>query len=86
MSPSRPKTATPAILIAPDGHILAVTERGRARTATLAEAATWMPLIEAVPGVIAVSPQITGAGFLTRGAQVAQVSVTGWNRGANPRS
>lgn len=34
-------------------------------------------LIEAVPGVRAVSPQITGAGFLTRGAQVSQVSVTG---------
>jgi lipoprotein-releasing system permease protein len=41
----------PAILIAPDGHVLAVTERGRARTATLAEAATFVPLIEAVPGV-----------------------------------
>ncbi len=67
----------PAILIAREGHVLAVTERGRARTATLAEAATFIPLIETVPGVIAVSPQITGAGFLTRGAQVEQVSVTG---------
>ncbi|MFN3844230.1 MAG: ABC transporter permease [Paracoccaceae bacterium] len=67
----------PAILIRPDGQVLAVTERGRARTATLAEAATFIPLIETVPGVIAVSPQINGAGFLTRGAQVAQVSVTG---------
>jgi len=67
----------PAILISSDGHVLAVVERGRARTATLAEAATFVPLIENVPGVDAVSPQITGAGFLTRGAQVAQVSVTG---------
>ncbi len=67
----------PALLISPEGHVLVVTERGRTRTATLAEAATWLPLIEAVPGVRAVSPQITGAGFLTRGAQVAQVSVTG---------
>jgi lipoprotein-releasing system permease protein len=67
----------PALLISPEGHALVVTERGRTRTATLAEAATWLPLIEAVPGVRAVSPQITGAGFLTRGAQVAQVSVTG---------
>jgi lipoprotein-releasing system permease protein len=67
----------PILLIAPEGHALVVTERGRTRTATLAEAATWLPLIEAVPGVRAVSPQITGAGFLTRGAQVAQVSVTG---------
>jgi len=71
----------PAILVHPDGAVLAVAERGRARTATLAEAATWTPLIETVPGVIAVSPQITGAGFLTRGAQVAQVSVTGVDPG-----
>jgi lipoprotein-releasing system permease protein len=70
-------TADPALLIAPEGQILVVTEKGRTRTATLAEAATWLPLIETVPGVRAVSPQITGAGFLTRGAQVAQVSVTG---------
>lgn len=71
------ETADPALLISPEGHVLVVAERGRARTATLAEAATWLPLIAAVPGVRAVSPQITGAGFLTRGAQVAQVSVTG---------
>ncbi|MDR7123197.1 ABC transporter permease [Pseudotabrizicola sp. 4114] len=71
------ETPDPLILITPQGHILAVTERGRTRTATLAEAATFLPLIETVPGVVAVSPQITGAGFLARGAQVAQVSVTG---------
>jgi lipoprotein-releasing system permease protein len=68
----------PAILITPSGHVLAVTERGRARTATLAEATTFVPLIEELPGVIAVSPQITGAGFLTRGAQVG---VTGLEPG-----
>jgi lipoprotein-releasing system permease protein len=71
------ETADPAVLISPEGHVLVVAERGRARAANLAEAATWLPLIEAVPGVRAVSPQITGAGFLTRGAQVSQVSVTG---------
>ena len=71
----------PPILINADGYILAVTERGRARTATLAEAATFVPLIETVPGVTAVSPQISGAGFLARGAQVAQVSVTGLEPG-----
>lgn len=69
--------ADPRILISTEGHVLAVVEKGRARTATLADAESWVPLIETVPGVIAVSPQITGAGFLTRGAQVAQVSVTG---------
>lgn len=67
----------PAILIEDEGHVLAATEPGRLRSATLADAATWVPLIEALPGVRAVSPQITGAGFLTRGAQVQQVSVTG---------
>ena len=67
----------PALLISPEGHVLAVAQRGGIRTATLADAATWLPLIEAVPGVKAVSPQITGAGFLTRGAQISQVSVTG---------
>ncbi|WP_417713188.1 ABC transporter permease [Pseudophaeobacter arcticus] len=75
----------PAVLISPNdldgGHVLFVTERGRDRTATLNDAATWLPLIQAVPGVRAVSPQITGAGFLTRGAQVAQVSVTGLEPG-----
>lgn len=71
----------PAILIHPDGQVLGVIERGRARTASLSEAATFIPLIETVPGVIAVSPQITGAGFLARGAQVAQVSVTGLEPG-----
>ena len=69
--------ADPAILIAPGGRVLGVIEKGRTRTATLADAETWGPLIAAVPGVIAVSPQISGAGFLTRGAQVAQVGVTG---------
>lgn len=71
------ETADPAVLISPEGHVLIVAERSRARAANLAEAATWLPLIEAVSGVRAVSPQITGAGFLTRGAQVSQVSVTG---------
>lgn len=71
------ETADPALLFSPDGHVLLVAERGSVRTATLAEAATWVPLIEAVSGVIVVSPQITGAGFLTRGAQVSQFSVTG---------
>lgn len=71
------ETADPALLIAPQGHVLVATEQARARTATLAEAFTWLPLIEGVAGVKAVSPQIAGAGFLTRGAQVSQVSVTG---------
>lgn len=75
------EAADPAILISPQGHVLAVVEKGRARAATLTDAETYLPMIAAVPGVRAVSPQITGAGFVTRGAQVAQVSVTGLNPG-----
>ena len=75
------ESADPAILIDAEGHLLAAIEQGRQRTATLRDAETWVPLIDTVPGVTAVSPQITGAGFLTRGAQVAQVSVTGLEPG-----
>lgn len=71
------ETPDPEILISPQGHVLAVVEKGRARTASLPDAETYVPLIAAVPGVTAVSPQIIGAGFLTRGSQVSQVSVSG---------
>lgn len=69
--------ADPAVLVKPEGHVLTVVEKSNQRVATLADAAVWIPMIEAVPGVRAVSPKITGAGFLTRGAQVAQVNITG---------
>jgi len=75
------ETEDPAILVEVDGHLLAAIEPGRQRSATLRDTATWVPLIEAIPGVRAVSPQITGAGFLTRGTQVEQVSVTGLEPG-----
>ncbi|MCR8726022.1 ABC transporter permease [Frigidibacter sp. ROC022] len=71
------ETVDPPLLIAPDGAVLVASERGETRTATLSQSATWVPLIAAVPGVKAVSPQISGAGLLARGAQSAQVSVTG---------
>lgn len=71
----------PAILVQSEGHVLAAVEPGRQRTATLRDAETWVPLIAALPGVRAVSPQITGAGFVTRGSQVAQVSLTGLEPG-----
>jgi lipoprotein-releasing system permease protein len=47
----------------------------------LREAISYTPLIEALPEVKAVSPQITGAGFLRRGTQVAQVSIIGLEPG-----
>lgn len=67
----------PTVLISPVGHLLSVVERGRKRTATISDVATWLPLIQDMSGVKAVSPQISGAGFLARGAQIEQVSVTG---------
>lgn len=72
----------PQVLISPAGHALVVVQPGRMRTASLAQANAFIPLIEAVPGVVAVSPQISGAGFLTRGAQVSQVTITGVEPGA----
>jgi lipoprotein-releasing system permease protein len=67
----------PPVLITTGGLVLAAVEKGQLRSASLSDVATWLPLMEAVPGVRAVSPQITDAGFLARGAQVAQVSITG---------
>ncbi len=75
------ETPDPAVLVDAKGHLLVAVERGRLRTATLRDTETWTPLIEAIPDVRAVSPQITGAGFLARAAQVAQVSVTGLEPG-----
>ncbi|MCB6179064.1 ABC transporter permease [Rhodobacter sp. Har01] len=49
--------------------------------AELREALNLMPLIEVMPEVLAVSPQITGAGLLRRGTRVAQVSVVGLEPG-----
>lgn len=67
----------PPVLISPGGQVLVAAQRSRARTATLAQAETYIPMILSVPGVIAVSPQVNGAGFLTRGGQISQVSVSG---------
>jgi lipoprotein-releasing system permease protein len=75
------ETDDPALLLNAQGHVLVVTARGNRRSACLTDGATWLPLIAAVSGVRAVSPQITGAGFVIRGAQIAQVSVTGLQTG-----
>jgi len=68
----------PALLI-PEaaGTVLLVSERDSSRAARLTNTDAYIPIIEALPGVIATSQQITGGGFLRRGAQSAQVSVTG---------
>lgn len=59
------------------GHILVAQEKSALRQAILRDAAIYVPIIAALPGVKAVSPQITGSGFITRGGQVAQVAING---------
>jgi lipoprotein-releasing system permease protein len=65
------------LLDAGAGHILLAQEKSAQRQAVLRDEAVYVPLIAALPGVVAVSPQVTGSGFITRGAQVAQVAING---------
>ncbi|MFC3180542.1 ABC transporter permease [Cypionkella sinensis] len=68
----------PALLLDQNsGHILLAQEKSALRQAFLRDAAIYVPMIAALPGVVAVSPQITGSGFITRGGQVAQVAING---------
>jgi lipoprotein-releasing system permease protein len=72
----------PALLLAEDGRtVLLVQEATSQATAVLKDTPALVPLIEALPGVIGTSQQINGSGFLTRGAQVAQVSINGLEPG-----
>jgi lipoprotein-releasing system permease protein len=72
----------PALLRSADGRtVLLVQEPSSQRTAVLKDTAAFIPLIEGLPGVIGTSQQINGSGFLTRGAQVTQVSVSGLEPG-----
>lgn len=74
------EASDPALLPGAPGLALLVQEKS-SKTAVLANATSFVPLIEALPQVKAVSPQITGAGFLKRGAQVEQVSIVGLEPG-----
>ena len=65
----------PALLLA--GAPLLVQQKSSTTAANLPTAANFIALIESLPGVRAVSPQISGAGFVTHGAQVAQISING---------
>lgn len=68
----------PAVLVKPAaGTLIVAVEKANARQAVLRDAEAFIPLIEALPDVIAVSPQINGAGFMTRGSLVSQVSING---------
>lgn len=72
----------PALLGPARGRtVLLVQEPSTRATAILKDTAAFLLLIEALPGVIGTSPQINGSGFLTRGSQVTQVSISGLEPG-----
>jgi lipoprotein-releasing system permease protein len=72
------EAADPALLLNNlPGQTLLVQEKSGRAQATLPTALSFLPLIEAVPHVIAVSPQVNGSGTLRRGTQTAPVSVIG---------
>ena len=72
----------PALLMPDDGRtVLLVQEASSQATAVLKDTPALIPLIEDIAGVIGTSQQINGSGFLTRGAQVMQVSINGLEPG-----
>mgnify|MGYP002654381994 FL=1 len=72
----------PALLLPEEGRtVLLVQEATSQVTAVLKDTPALIPLIEDIPGVIGTSQQINGSGFLTRGAQVTQVSINGLEPG-----
>lgn len=72
----------PGLLVPPAGRtVLLVQQKDSVGAAVLQDTAALLPLIEALPGVTAVSPQINGSGFLTRGGQATQVSINGLEPG-----
>lgn len=65
-------------LLLPDGaSTQLVQQRASGQRETLRTADAFLPAIEAMPGVRAVSPQIVGNGFVIRGQSRAPVAVTG---------
>jgi len=71
----------PPLLLPPRGTVLLVQQASTRTSAVLKDTAAFMPLIEALPGVIASSQQINGSGFLIRGALTTQVSISGLEPG-----
>lgn len=57
--------------------VLVVQQRATGQRDQLRTADAFIPLIEGMAGVVAVSPQIVGNGFLVRGQVTAPVGVTG---------
>jgi len=76
------ETVDPALLGPAQGaQVLLVQGAPAQSVAVLKDTEALIPLIAAMPGVIATSAQINGSGFLTRGGQVTQVSINGLEPG-----
>jgi lipoprotein-releasing system permease protein len=72
----------PSLLVPEDGRkVLLAQQASTRRTPVLKDTDAFMPMIEALPGVIATSQQINGSGFLVLGALVTQVSISGLEPG-----
>ena len=68
----------PVLLVTSDrGSIQPVYQRAVGQREILRAADAFLPLLEALPGVKSVSPQIVGNGFVIRGQSRAPVAVTG---------
>lgn len=67
----------PAALHAPEDGTLVATEAASGRQGAVRSEAEVIATLGQLPGLVAVSPQIVGNGFVTRGAVVRPVSVVG---------
>jgi lipoprotein-releasing system permease protein len=72
--------AVDPILLLP-GKPLLVQQKSSKTASSLPTAMAFIPLMEALPGVTAVSPEINGSGVLKRGSQTTQVSINGLEAG-----
>jgi lipoprotein-releasing system permease protein len=64
-------------LVAEGAGPLVVEQRSTSQRNVLRTADAFLPLIESMPGITAISQQIVGNGFVVRGQTTAPVSVTG---------
>ncbi|SMQ86343.1 lipoprotein-releasing system permease protein [Devosia lucknowensis] len=65
------------LLLSDGSEALLVQQKSSGQRDTLRTADAFLPGVEAMPGVKAISPQIVGNGFVIRGQSRAPVSVTG---------
>lgn len=69
--------ASDPVLLMPGAGVLLAQQKSTLRAASLRNTENFLPMIVALPGVKAVSPQISGSGLVTRGGQAVQISING---------